>query len=122
MLANLGRINRVLEQSWFDLEVDDEDLLQLEIRLSQDPDDPPPINMSHRRLYRVFNDPDLRTGGRFYGGWWQNIPKTYRSRLLVNGKRMVEYDYSYSMPSKVTDLRLDQVFRMQDSKTLGQRP
>jgi len=113
MLANLGRINRVLEQSWFDLEVGDEDLLQLEIRLSQDPDEPSPALPGLQRSGPSDRRRLLRR---------QNIPKTYRSRLLVNGKRMVEYDYSYSMPSKVTDLRLDQVFRMQDSKTLGQRP
>jgi hypothetical protein len=55
--------------------------------------------MSRRSLYRVFNDPDLQTGGRFYGGWWQNVPREYRPYLLVNGKRMVEYDYSNQHPS-----------------------
>ena len=42
---------------------------------------------------------DLHTGGRFYGGWWQNIPKEYRHHLAVNGKKMVELDYSNQHPS-----------------------
>ena len=51
------------------------------------------------RLHRVFNDPELQTGGRFYGGWWQNIPREHRQHLAVNGKAMVELDYSNQHPS-----------------------
>jgi len=41
----------------------------------------------------------LQTGGRFYGGWWQNIPREHRQHLAVNGKSMVELDYSNQHPS-----------------------
>jgi hypothetical protein len=57
------------------------------------------FDMSRRTVYRVFNDSALLTGGRFYGGCWQNIPKEYRTYLNVNGKRMVELDYSNLHPT-----------------------
>ena len=33
------------------------------------------------------------------GGWWQNIPKEFRTKLLINGKRTVEFDYSGLHPA-----------------------
>lgn len=99
MRSNLQTINRVLQRNWYDLEIDDDELERLQVRLSEDLKDPRQIDMSRRSLYRVFNDPDLQTGGRFYGGWWQNVPREYRPYLLVNGKQMVEYDYSNQHPS-----------------------
>lgn len=57
------------------------------------------INFSKLSLHRVFNDPASETGGRFYGGWWQEIPKRFRSRIVINGKRTVEYDYSNLHPT-----------------------
>ena len=99
MRSNLQTINRVLQRNWYDLEIDDDELERLQVRLSEDLEDPRQIDMSRRSLYRVFNDPNLQTGGRFYGGWWQNVPREYRPYLLVNGKQMVEYDYSNQHPS-----------------------
>ena len=99
MRSNLRTINQILQRNWYDLEIDDDELERLQVRLSADLEDPRQIDMSRRSLYRVFNDPDLQTGGRFYGGWWQNVPREYRPYLLVNGKRMVEYDFSNQHPS-----------------------
>jgi len=50
--------------------------------------------LSKRSLYRVFNDAEFRTGGRFYGGWWQEIPSKFRDRITIDGKRTVQLDYS----------------------------
>jgi len=33
-------------------------------------------------------------GGRFYGGWWQFIPKKYRVHITINYLPTVEVDYS----------------------------
>jgi hypothetical protein len=30
-----------------------------------------------RTLYRIFNRGSFSYGGRFYGGWWQQIPKKF---------------------------------------------
>jgi hypothetical protein len=99
MRENLGIINKALSKYWYDLEILDEELSNLQKRLTADPENERTIRMDQRSLYRVFNDPDLQTGGRFYGGWWQNIPRGYRHHLTVNGKRMVELDYSNQHPS-----------------------
>ena len=46
------------------------------------------------RLYRVFNNGSFDEGGRFYGGWWQNLPSEYRQFITINGHTTSEYDYS----------------------------
>lgn len=99
MRRDLERINSVLVNNWYDLELSDEEMISLQTRLADDDENPRDIDMSRRTLYRVFNDPDLSSGGRFYGGWWQNIPKEYRLQLRVNGKNMVEFDYSNQHPA-----------------------
>lgn len=50
--------------------------------------------VSRRKLYRVFNDGTFQHGGRFYGGWWQDIPKKHRRYITINGRPTVEIDYS----------------------------
>jgi hypothetical protein len=45
-------------------------------------------------LHRVFNSTDWAEGGRFYGAWWQSIPREYRQFIRINGKFTCEYDYS----------------------------
>ena len=99
MRENLGTINNALSRHWYDLEIPDDELSALQKRLADNPQNERIIRMDQRFLHRVFNDPDLQTGGRFYGGWWQNIPREYRQHLAVNGKRMVELDYSNQHPS-----------------------
>ena len=99
MQSNLDRINDVLNRYWIDLEVAD-DVLNEEFHMlgSQEGRDVQ-IRMNQRSLYRVFNDPELKTGGRFYGGWWQNIPRGLRQHLLIDGKRTIELDYSNQHPT-----------------------
>jgi hypothetical protein len=52
----------------------------------------------HSELYRVFIG-DFDNGGRFYGAWWQNIAKTERSEILINGDPTVERDYRQLHPT-----------------------
>ena len=99
MRQNLRIINKALKGQWDDLELLDDELSNLQSRLSSDPSNERTIRMDRRFLYRVFNDQDLKTGGRFYGGWWQNIPREYRIHLTVNGKPMIEVDYSNQHPT-----------------------
>ncbi|ATF16810.1 hypothetical protein [Phaeobacter gallaeciensis] len=99
MAVKLARINAVLASRWYDLHIPDTELADLQAQLANDEKDPKPLALHRRILHRVFNDRDLKTGGRFYGGWWQNVPKAYRRHLIVNGKRMVEMDYSNLHPA-----------------------
>ena len=45
-------------------------------------------------LRRIFSQNSLELGGRFYGGWWQMIASKLRPRVMINGDRTVECDYS----------------------------
>ena len=55
-----------------------------------------PLNFSFSmvQLKRIFARSSMGLGGRFYGGWWQFIPKEYRPYITVNGHPTVEIDYS----------------------------
>lgn len=50
-------------------------------------------------LHRVFNRGDFNYGGRFVGGWWQNIRSSVRRRITIDGKRTIEADFSGFNPS-----------------------
>jgi len=50
-------------------------------------------------VYRVFNNASWRQGGRLYGGWWINTPKSVRSHILINGQPTAELDFAACHPS-----------------------
>lgn len=54
----------------------------------------PGVDLTRRRLYRVFNNGSFDQGGRFYGGWWQHIPSEYRRFITINWAPTRELDYS----------------------------
>ena len=101
MVDNLRVINEALVKNWPDLDITDEDLAEMQDKMkkSRGSQTDKTINLSKRILYRVFNDEAMTRGGRFYGAWWQNIPSEYRSNITINGKPMVECDYSGLHPS-----------------------
>lgn len=107
MESNLARYNDFLRDHWLDLLMPDAEFLALQGRSKGDPDryfgDPGrPIDLDlflRRRLHRVFNNGKLDHGGRFYGGWWQNIPKQHRAKITINWNPTVEIDYSSMHPN-----------------------
>jgi hypothetical protein len=120
MRTNLMEINRCLEGHWFDLNLDDESIDQVQKEMLSKKQRKAgverQINFAKRTLYRVFNDPEFKTGGRFYGGWWQEIPKQYRHSILIDGKQTVEFDYSNLHP---TFLYLQEGLKLQDDAYEG---
>ena len=58
-------------------------------------------------VYRVFNDRDLLTGGRFYGAWWLNCPRRGRPLITINGENTVELDYSAQHPYLIYGLKTE---------------
>jgi hypothetical protein len=97
---NLQIINDVMDSSDITLGISDDELRELNVRLRDDPDpNKQAIDFSRKRLHRVFLERRLDRGGRFYGAWYQNIPKEYRKRILINGKPVLELDYSSLHPN-----------------------
>lgn len=103
MRARLQRINNAINANWIDLELSDEGFLALQARMRSRPDaweeQEQQLDLTRTTLYRVFNDTEFRTGGRFYGGWWQNIPSEARPLITINGKPTVELDFSNLHPA-----------------------
>ena len=54
------------------------------------------LDYTDRFVRRIFNNGSWKDGGRFYGGWWQNINKCWRVRISIGGcdKGLIELDYS----------------------------
>lgn len=55
--------------------------------------DPLRIDLSLKRVYRVFTG-DFEHGGRWYGPFWQGCPEALRLRIIINGSHTVEFDFS----------------------------
>ncbi len=51
------------------------------------------VDFSKTGLHRVFNG-SFELGGRFYGGWWEGIPREFRPYIEINHQSVVELDYS----------------------------
>lgn len=82
----MGKINSWLEQA--DLEFDES---------CQDEDCP--VDVTGRRLHRVFTRGRFDRGGRLFGGFWLGLKKTQRRKgLLINGEEAVELDFSQMGP------------------------
>jgi len=60
------------------------------------------IGPNNKHVHRVFNGTEadnFTKGGRFYGGWWLQVPKEYRPQIYINNKPTVEVDYKALHPS-----------------------
>ena len=52
------------------------------------------VNTLRCALYRVFNRSRWDLGGRHYGGFWQQVPKTDRAKITLDGAATFEHDIS----------------------------
>ena len=93
------QLNGYLKRYWIDLNLSPEQWDEMSRGWKDKNGDYHTLNLTKRSLYRVFHDDKLKTGGRFYGGWWQEIPSKFRQNIIVNGKETVECDFSGLHPS-----------------------
>ena len=94
MRDNLRQINQKLTQNRITLRITDEQFAELGRRLvAKDNEKGRLPDFSHKTLSRTFNE-DFQHGGRFYGGWWEYIPKDYRKYIEINHKHVEEVDFS----------------------------
>jgi hypothetical protein len=52
------------------------------------------VRFDQIQLYRVFNNSSFEQGGRFYGGWWQQIPGALRRYITITERPTREFDFS----------------------------
>tara|TARA_Y100001970_G_C14198337_1_gene839504 strand:+ start:132 stop:1541 length:1410 start_codon:yes stop_codon:yes gene_type:complete len=95
--SNLKKINTVLAGHWADLELTQKQFTQLQERLLLDTDKLP-VNFARRTIVRIFSNGSFLEGGRFYRGWWENVPSECRRYITLDSKRTHEYDYSQLNP------------------------
>ena len=95
--SNLKKINECFLKHWADLRIKNTEYQRLAERILQD-EDKEPIDLSRRTLTRIFANGSFEKGGRFYRGWWQNIPSEYRPFITIDEAVTTEYDFSQLSP------------------------
>lgn len=102
MHKNLYRINTFLNQNAICLHLLNSGIeklaLEISTHASSKKEKPKMLNFANTQLRRVFSRGSFKKGGRFYGGWWQNIPKKYRPYITINGFATCEIDFSEMHP------------------------
>jgi hypothetical protein len=98
----LVRYNKLLDETYIDIHFDVSDIRDridaCRNKIDKKTRNPKEyrlvINLSNKRVRRIFNKSTFSQGGRFYGGWWQSIPSKLRERIIMNRDYTVEIDYS----------------------------
>ena len=106
--ANLNRINQLISDCDIRLSMPERDIVTMQQRhldkqtgrlnTRRNPDSLPDIDFTRTVLRRVFNNDSFAQGGRFYGGWWQVMPKRHRNHIIIDGEETLELDYSALHP------------------------
>lgn len=100
--SNLKKINKVIQKASVQHVMNTEQHEECKLELQQkhrNYNAAPIIDYSKTRLCRIYNNGFFEHGGRFYWGWWQNIPKEYRKYIQINNNPTVELDYSRLHPT-----------------------
>lgn len=84
----LQAYNDLLQRAYID--VDDEHLTTDESKEIRQYD----LDLTRKRVYRIFSNGKWDEGGRFYRAWWMECPKILRKYIVINGDYTVELDYS----------------------------
>ena len=94
---NLKEINACFSRHMLDLRIKDSEVEALQERLLSD-SEKEPIDLTKKLLVRIFINNSFGEGGRFYKGWWQNVPSECRPFITINSKSTQEHDYSQLTP------------------------
>ena len=95
--SNLTKINNCFVKHWADMRIADTEVTKLAARIKQD-ENKEPVDLSKRTLTRIFAKGSFEKGGRFYRGWWQNVPSEYRKFITIDEGVTTEYDFSQLSP------------------------
>lgn len=105
MRAKLNKLNKFLKQQVICLDINNNSYEQLAGEMSngakankyqyiRESQYPKYLDFTMVQLRRIFSRDSMKLGGRFYGGWWQFIPKKYRVFISINWLPTIEIDYS----------------------------
>ena len=91
MRSNLTAYNRQLEKTFIDIPSLEESIIT---RIVDGKEQRIRIDQSGKFVKRIFSRGSWTNNGRFYGGWWQQIPSSYRENIYINNRQTIEIDYS----------------------------
>jgi hypothetical protein len=93
LILSLRAFNRFLDSHALALDITDDEWSQLLDEMANG-NKAGELDLTRTNLHRVFNNSDWEQGGRFYGGWWQSLRSYWRHRILIDGEKTTELDYS----------------------------
>ena len=85
----LVRINNKLKETLVNLKVTDGQFEEINKRLSNDKNRQI-VDFSNRYIVRKFTNGTFDSRGRFYGGWWMDVPREYRKFIKTLSKPTAE--------------------------------
>ena len=100
----LNRVNLALSEAFVGLHVTDATLAEINRQLGRKKAESSFVDFYNKQLRRVFNDGSITLGGRFYGGWWQAIPRRFRRHIYIGHtgvdrpRYCAEVDFSAHQP------------------------
>lgn len=91
--------NDHLQKAFIDLCVSENEELEINKKMASkamvsEDDLPSGLWLEKKYSKRVFNNHSLRLGGRFYGSWWQTLPRKWRNRIVIDEDTTTEIDFS----------------------------
>jgi hypothetical protein len=89
MRKNVCRYNNLLRRTFIDIPEFPEEGILPEIG-----EKVITLNRANKFVRRIFNNESWDDGGRFYGPWWQNVPKKWRDKIRIEDEQTIEWDYS----------------------------
>jgi hypothetical protein len=87
----LSRYNQLLSETYIDILFLDEPFITRTNKYNKI--QKIPINQQNKFVRRIFSRRKWDKNGRFYGGWWQQIPSHLRRQIAINNLPTVEVDY-----------------------------
>ncbi len=80
--------NEFLSEHRISLSLDTEEIRKVLLRTRSSS-----IDYTRTQLCRIFSQ-DFTSGGRYYKGWWQEVPSELRRYITIDGENCSELDYS----------------------------
>lgn len=94
MRADLRAYNGLLSKTYVDVGSLEKPFVVRKSKQANREDTFVPIDQRSKFVRRIFYRGDWSLGGRFHGGFWQQIGSEYRKDILINDQRTVEIDFS----------------------------
>ena len=96
MRTRLERYNALLARTFIDIPYLEEPVIVIPPKPKSKTGKPTRVSISPSRKFvrRIFYRGSFRLGGRFHGGWWQQIGSDDRARIYIDDEDTFEIDYA----------------------------